>query len=438
MTPTPISPDSIRVFLQYTLPPSQLTQPLPPYLLSKSLLQRHHFLSISPEDPLEYLCWPSTSEGPSAIDLLEVTRPLDDDTPLECVIQYSTDDEFTYAHVHLTTTDQPGVRLVFQWDDFDGWKYHDAKLMPFPPSCLPSLNDTLNSQADKLRPLTVPDSPKSHRYDAYGFDVENDNSDDDAYWNAYGGQDMDDSSPSNHYSFSNKESSGDTEDAYWARYSSVHGTADSTRPSPLPLHRRKQNHLDQLPTDPNEPFPLSVTARVFSDDGYQDPIPIPPESIIRPITRNPWDPASPETLSRLLSALSPRESRAPSPEPTSDLETELDSLSPPTDASSGTDISEVRSPIALGLFGDDVSSVDHGHLHEPSTLSALDIDVAPGVGMSMNSVRGDIGKDEDDFALKESLRGLYALWKSVRGTKGVSVKESDKDAFLRMVEEVVQ
>lgn len=219
MAPTPISSSSIRVVLQYILPPSQLTQPLPPYLLSKSLLQRHHFLSVAPEDPQEYLCWPSTSEGPSAIDLLELTRPVDDDVPLDYPVQYSSDGEYTYAHVHLTSTDHPGARLVFQWDEFDGWKYHDAKLMPFPPSSSSSLADVLSPPST----TDVYESLQPTRYDAYGFDVENTNSDDDDYWNAYGAQDADLSSPPHHFSFSNKESSGDPEDAYWARYSSVQG-----------------------------------------------------------------------------------------------------------------------------------------------------------------------------------------------------------------------
>lgn len=177
-----------------------------------------------------------------------------------------------------------------------------------------------------------------------------------------------------------------------------------------------------------------------SQDILNEPILIPPTSIIRPSTHSRWDPASPEALSRLLSTISPRGSRSPSPEPSFDNDTELDSLSPPTDGSSGTDYSEVRSPPALGLLGDTVASESNrAEPHEPltATLSALDIDVSLGVGMSMDSVNGDVGKNEDDYALKEGLRGLYNLWKVVRGSKGVSAKESDKDAFLRIVEEVV-
>lgn len=219
MSPTPISPNTIRIALQYILPPSQLDQPLPPYLLSKSLLQRHHFLNISPEDPCEYLCWPSSLDGSKAIDLLELTKPLDDDTPLECPIQYSSDDEYTYAHAHLVSADEPGVRLVFQWDEFDGWKYHDAKLMPFPPQSYPSLVHVTS-------PSSLPTAyapPQSSQKDIYGLATNHGSSDDDDYWNAYGAQDIDLSPTGQHLSLSHRESGGDSEDAYWARYSSVHG-----------------------------------------------------------------------------------------------------------------------------------------------------------------------------------------------------------------------
>lgn len=221
MSPTPITPDTVHLVLQYISPPSQLLQPLPPYLLSKPLLQRHHFLGISPEDPHEYLCWPSSfTTSLKAIHLLEsLPRPLDDDEPLPYPVQYTADDEHTHAHVHITTIGDDSLRLVFQWDELDGWKFHDANLMPFPPGSASSLLDALQSVSCDMR-LEVPEARVDHN--PYGFDDDVNGSDDDDYWNAYGAQELAADSPGP-LSFSAKDSEAATEDAYWARYNSVHG-----------------------------------------------------------------------------------------------------------------------------------------------------------------------------------------------------------------------
>ena len=101
MSPSTFSPNVLHILLQYISPPSQLTQPIPPHLLSKPLLQRHHFLHLTPEQPDEYLCWPSSPEKKAHIvDLLETrSRPLDDDQPTAYPVQYSFDGEDFFAHV---------------------------------------------------------------------------------------------------------------------------------------------------------------------------------------------------------------------------------------------------------------------------------------------------------------------------------------------------
>ena len=218
MSPTPISPSTVQVALQYISPPSQLDQPLPPYLLSKPLLQRHHFLSISPDDPQEYLCWPTSREqAPRAIELLDaIPVPANDDEPPSFPVNYSFDGEYLYAHADVSHDNAPGARLVFQWDEDDGWKYHDAGIMPFPPSSQASLIDVLESKPSVLQP-TAPNPVDS--YNSYGFD--DSSSDDDDYWNAYGSQDALDESEKDPVSLSS-DAVG-TEDAYWAQYASVHG-----------------------------------------------------------------------------------------------------------------------------------------------------------------------------------------------------------------------
>lgn len=220
MPPSPISPSSVHIALQYIAPPSQLDQPLPPFLLSKPLLQRHHFLQIPPDDPAQYLCWPSDTSA-KAIDLLEsLPRPVDDDTPHVYPVQYTSDVEHTYAHVALASAgEDDAVRLVFQWDEVDGWKFHDAKLMPFPQGSKPSLSEVLAPQAPAVG---APQPPAAvHEYNPYGFNDQSDDSDEDSYWNAYGadsdGSDLRDGMSSA------RDMASDGEDAYWARYATVQG-----------------------------------------------------------------------------------------------------------------------------------------------------------------------------------------------------------------------
>lgn len=219
MSPTPLSPSTVQVVLQYLSPPSQLDQPLPPYLLSKSLLQRHHFLSISPDDPQEYLCWPTSREqAPKAIEFLDaIPVPAGDDAPRNFPVNYSFDGEYMYAHVDVSHDNTPGARLVFQWDEDDGWKYHDAGIMPFPPNSQASLMDVLQTKPSIHQPAAA--NPVDS-FNSYGFDSEP-SSDDDDYWNAYGSQDALDESEKDLLS-SSSDAVG-TEDAYWAQYASVHG-----------------------------------------------------------------------------------------------------------------------------------------------------------------------------------------------------------------------
>jgi len=210
MTPIPISPLSINIILQYILPPSQLSQLLPTHLISTSLLKRHHFLQIGPNDPSEYLCWPSSNRE-RVIELLEnLSTRRDGEGNTEYDVRYTSDVEYTYAHVRL----EEYLRIMFQWDAEDGWKYHDANIMPFPPGSRESLQEVLadavakSSQVEKLLPkLSVRTSEVGEK-------------DDDEYWNAYGAQEDDDDS-CEHESQPLTADSG--EDAYWAQYSSIQG-----------------------------------------------------------------------------------------------------------------------------------------------------------------------------------------------------------------------
>lgn len=207
----PIQSHTVHLILQYISPPSLLTQPLPSHLLSKPLVQRHHFLQISPDTPVEYLCWPAPHNA-RAIELLDNSLTSTED-PDEYSVRYTSDAEHTYAHVQVVTQDE-GVRMLFQWDDQDGWKYHDTQLMPFPPKSHATLEQATaeSSTADEVleQPMAA----------AFAITADSDNEDD--YWNAYGVPSdcpISDLPPRD----AKDASSDGTEDAYWAQYSSVHG-----------------------------------------------------------------------------------------------------------------------------------------------------------------------------------------------------------------------
>ncbi|RPD82575.1 hypothetical protein L226DRAFT_549286 [Lentinus tigrinus ALCF2SS1-7] len=350
MSPSSLSPNVVHVLLQYIAPPSQLTHAIPPHLLSKPLLQRHHFLHLSPEHPDEYLCWPSSPEKKAhVIELLESRpRPIDDDQPTLFPVQYSFDGEDFYAHVDLSGGTHDGPRVLLQWDDDGGdWRYHNTDLMPFPPGCRADLEDVLVPPAApnpvSVHSIATPSYPRS-------FDVDGlqDDSDDDDYWNAYGATDIGDSHYGEGAPGAAKDAAASSEDAYWAQYASVQGTADSTIPSPIPQARRKPLPSVRSESEKAEesPVPLPVPVRVPSEDTYAEPLPIPPSIMPRPRSNSRWDPASPTQLAQLLSTITPRESHAESPAPDGSFDVE-EALSSPTIG--GSDDSDLSSSPALGL-----------------------------------------------------------------------------------------
>lgn len=117
----PLAPHTISLALQYTIPPSEL----PTHLVSRPLLQRHHFLSISPSDP-SYLCWPHPGADPhKTVAALELLATQDHEQLVRTAqIRYQTA-EPVYARVWLGDV----VQLVFVWEEDEdgaGWRYFDA------------------------------------------------------------------------------------------------------------------------------------------------------------------------------------------------------------------------------------------------------------------------------------------------------------------------
>lgn len=182
----PLQPVQISLILHYIIPPSNLSvDPIPSHLISENLLQRHHFLAVSPDtSPGEYLSWKAS---PGIIEALEAHHSPEDAS--NYTVRYTHDGEYLNAHVAVDT-----IRITFQWDPKDStWKYHDLGMMPFPSGSSMSPDEALSAHAEKSE---------------------------DDYWNAY-----DESGPSNEESTTanRRELTVDPEDAYWEQYGAVHG-----------------------------------------------------------------------------------------------------------------------------------------------------------------------------------------------------------------------
>jgi hypothetical protein len=217
MEQIPISSYTINLVLQYISPPSQLARPIPSHLLSRSLLQRHALLGISPQDPSAYLSWPSSDSDRAIQHLESLQMPLDEQSP-DFLVGYTVDPEHAYAHVHVKPTGDNGLRLVFEWDGEESWKYHDSTVMPFPPGTRPFLDDPAALAASDF----IPSPSFGGEQQVKGATGDGD---DDDYWNSYGAED---DVGMKHLLSTSKGEADVSEDAYWARYSAVQGMLSVT------------------------------------------------------------------------------------------------------------------------------------------------------------------------------------------------------------------
>jgi len=188
---TAITAATVDTLLEY------VDRAIPPYLLSKPLLQRHHFLGISPDNPEEYLAWPSSGRS-QAVRLLLQSHPISPSHDSPLCVNYTADPEHILAHVRII----PELRLVFLWDS-NQWLYHNLALMPFPPKSYSTFNDALDAYTsdDFLHEQSYPVTANG-----------------DSYWNSYGN---DSDQPS--ISANPLDAIPSSEDAYWAQYATVQG-----------------------------------------------------------------------------------------------------------------------------------------------------------------------------------------------------------------------
>ncbi|KAG6857587.1 hypothetical protein H0H87_000186 [Tephrocybe sp. NHM501043] len=378
VTPSePLSPTAISLVLEYIAPPSLLA-PLPPHLISDSLAQRHRFLNITPDDPSQYLAWPSDSIPNAqqlAVDLLESVQKQESHHPVYPV-RYTTDPESAFAHAAISTQNPPGLRLVFQWAPSDGWKFHNLSLMPFPPNSCESVHDMIAYRPyDFLHEPSVADEQRG------------------SYWDAYDLSDDEDDQRANGHSKPEHESG--TEDAYWAQYSAVHGSGDSARPTPPTVNRNLDNERVILA------YPDHRTSSAY----------------------NPLAPPSPKVLATLLANLPPRTS---SPHLLDDSDSGFGSASVSNNSTS-LPLSPASRPSEVASSSDVPSALLSTAMYTPS--------------LQMSSAASQAAKNttvDDDArrAVKDTIRGVYRLWKAGKVIDSAMVDE-DKEEFLDIVRQAL-
>jgi len=216
----PFSAQILVLLSDYLFPPS--SAPIPSDYLSPLLLQRHHFLSLSPLNP-DYLCWPCP-DADRAIDFFHSVQFSPHQLQqIATKAVYSVDAEHIVARVPIDFEDAR-VQLLFLYDPEDPlvhWKYHDTQLGPLPPNTYSDIEAAHYSFNNRNKASRDMDS-------LYLDNAE-------AFWDGYASSES--SSPGDN---SERRDEADfvqpaddkAEREYWAQYLSVHGSADSTIPSP--------------------------------------------------------------------------------------------------------------------------------------------------------------------------------------------------------------
>ncbi|KAJ3761892.1 hypothetical protein EV360DRAFT_79828 [Lentinula raphanica] len=394
---TPLKPYTVSLILSYICPPSQLTlSPLSPHLISKPLLQRHHFLGLDPDTDLKgYLMW--ASEDDVAFERLEGLAPptAGDEDPV-VGIRYTADKESIYAHAELLSYASHAsaqIRLVFLWDPVDStWKYHNIASMPFPAGSTLDVADAIEKESP---------NPEIQL---------NGHEDDDDYWNSYGREDGKEHIPRNK---SNGDLAG-SEDAYWAQYASVQGTADSTIPTP----RREAHHHDGEETYDD----ALARARGLPSNHYDHPEDHHNDQEVIDISYNTLNIPHPSTH--------PSRTSAANGVCPADLSDRLNSLPPRISQSpvAGSPSGPIHSN---GTIYPDDSSIPDGHGKNRS-LGALNVN---GNDRSLSlTPRPPLpnGIGNMDEVTRSTIRGIYEMWKLSTTTQPANTEE-----FLRLVGEAI-
>lgn len=164
-------------------------------------------------------------------------------------------------------------------------------------------------------------------------------------------------------------------------------------------------------------MPLPVPVRIDIDT---DMLPIADKRLLHPHHNPRWDPASPHALAALLADISARQSPLQSSTLVTDFEDGLE-LSPPLDSS---DDSDTPSP-------PDVSELVSGR---PLPTQSILLSASKKQPAPQEQASGDANGSEP---LKQSLRGIFTLWKLSRPQMGIASDAQDKEAFMRLVGEAI-
>ncbi|KAG9104766.1 hypothetical protein FRC06_011248 [Ceratobasidium sp. 370] len=390
----PLAPHTLSLALQYLLPPSEF----PEHLLARSLLQRHHFLSISPADAAAYLCWPRPGEDPNqAIAILDRLATQDHEHLVHMAdIKYqpaSSSDDLARARVWLGNS----VQLVFVWEedqDGAGWRYFDTDHRPIPAGCNPTLAPALHitpapEQEHEQEPSPGASYSTSSALTSAYSSISTPASDD--YWAGYNSGSA---PPSPHMpTRSLGPSAAEEEDAYWASYGTVHGSGDSTIPSPAPPKHKKLDAWgrEELPWDEH----AELDARAWNTEANsatRHGLGVTVLSDSRPPTP-PSLPTHPLSLNT--------QTQAPVPLPGLD---HRNWNSPP---------SSLSAPFSA------MSEPDDAPLDEPTPEAN-----APAA--STSNVLSPV-----DASLANAIKGVYALWKASQ--PATASPDESRQAFLALV-----
>jgi hypothetical protein len=145
-----LSRAKIAATLRYLIPPDPYGMPVS--LLSTQLKRRHHYLGIEPEDQHAYLCLNPDHPSQDTTKVFSVFHKLSgqnlDDLPGS--VFYSYDGELV-AHVIL----DGAIQICFDWEakEEDGivtgyeWKYLDSKPLPLPRIVYDNVQQAINAQS---------------------------------------------------------------------------------------------------------------------------------------------------------------------------------------------------------------------------------------------------------------------------------------------------
>ncbi|KAF8516194.1 hypothetical protein BU17DRAFT_93023 [Hysterangium stoloniferum] len=363
MVPTSIPPHVVHTVFQYILPPNL---PLPQHLLSKPLSQRHHFLSISHIDPAAYLCWPS-SDNTEIVNVLQGTTTDALTWEPQHEVRYTIPDQDT-ALAHVRPNPQSPLQVLFAWDtQSETWRYHDIQMLPFPVAANLSLDQLLASKMNLMA-----GSRSASPY-----------SDNDNYWEGYASSDTSQNALGRRPDIVADEHKAEA--AYWASYAVVHGSGDSTVPSPR-AEKKTFTHDDvplpsaRGPDTAFDPFVANLHLRLQQKDDFANP-------------------------------RYSHSDRSYSPPPVNELPQER---SPPQ-GDPGEAFPDVARLMMIGQSGLDMmcNSKSCAMLAQESSVT-----------------KGD-DRAQDSKGLKEVVRGLYSMWKTQTGL-------SDPEQFMSIVKEALE